>query len=317
MATDKERKPKRWELYKLEWQIPEHRINEPIGLYPRQSTGKQMKQNRQSFEKQTQDAIEDLQKQGWPLELIHLYDEDMGRTAAKPIESRKAMNQMVADIREKRIRTVRASEVDRLFRDEDRIDSNWFIKICKDADCLVITDRMTYDLRLPRHQKWFRDEVDRSWEFYESQILIRAQEHRERARKKGQYTGGPPAIGYIVDKNPKSPTYMKFIPYTLHASRTVDIFQWFYDCGGILGALYEKLEQLPYIWPLEEEWVREQKAFWTNLEIAYGTQIDEEGHLKPIGYRISPMGVVRLLRNRVYLGDFLYDEECIEQIIPQ
>ena len=257
--SPKPRKPKRWELYKKEFQIPELRTDEPVGLYPRQSTERQMRKNRQSFEKQSVDTIDDLIKRGWTRELIHIYDQDNGRSAARALEDKEALNQMLDDIRMKRIRTVRVGEVDRLFRDEDRIDSNLFIKICKEADCLVLTDRMIYDFSIPRHVDYFRDEVDRSWKFYESQILIRANELQDRARSKGLYTGGPSTIGYIVDKNPKSPTYMRFIPYQLHAPRTLEVFQWLYDCGGILGVLYERLDSLPYVWPLEEVWVRDQK----------------------------------------------------------
>jgi hypothetical protein len=321
MTTSREKKPKRWELYRQQWQLPEPRTDEPVGLYPRQSSMKQLKNNRQSFEKQTQDNIDDLIKRGWTKELIYVYDKDNGRSAARPLEEREDMNRMLDDIRNRIIRTVRASEVDRLFRDEDRIDSNLFIKICREADCLVMTDRMTYDLRLPQHQKWFRDEIDRSWEFYESQILIRAQEHRDRARSKGRYTGCPVPIGYIIDKDPKSQTFMKYIPYPRHSERTLEIFQWLYDCGGILRALEIKLEQLPYVWPLEEEWVREQKAFWTNLEVVYDTELDEEGNLKPIGYRISSHGLRFLLANRTYCGDWPYNGDWLpgnhNRIVPQ
>jgi len=311
--TTTPRKPKRWELYKKEFQIPTLRTEEPVGLYPRQSTKKQKQKNRQSFEKQTLDAIEDLIKRGWVRELIRVYDQDMGHSAARAIEDREAMNQMLADIREKRIRTVRAAEVDRLFRDEDRIDSNLFIKYCREAECLVLTDRMIYDFSIPRHVDYFRDEVDRAWKFYESQILIRANELQDRARSKGLYVGTPPPIGYIVDKNLKSQTYRKFIPYPRHAKRTLELFQWLYDCGGILGVLADRLDALAYVWPLEEEWVREQKAFWTNLEVVDGTQRDEEGNLKPIGYRISAHGLTCLLSNRTYRGDWPYDGDWLPQ----
>ena len=319
--TTTQRKPKRWQLYKKEFQIPELRTDEPVGLYPRQSTKKQQKNNRQSFEKQTLDAIEDLLRRGWSRELIRLYDQDMAHSARLGIEDREAMNQMLSDIREKRIRTVRAAEVDRLFRDEDRIDSNVFIKVCREADCLVLTDRMTYDFSIPRHVDYFRDEVERAWKFYESQILIRANELQDRARSKGLYVGGPLSIGYIVDKNPKSPTYRKYIPYPRHGERTLELFQWLYDCGGILGILKDKLDTLTYIWPLEEDWVREQKAFWTNLEVVYGTELDCDNNLKPIGYRISTHGLTWLLGNRVYRGDWPYDGDWIadnhEALVPQ
>ena len=253
-------------------------------------------------------------------ELVRVYDKDMGKSAVRAMEER-ALNEMLSDIREKRIRTVRASEVDRLFRDEDQIDSNVFIKVCKEADCFVITDRMTYDFSIPRHVDYFRDEVERAWKFYEYQILIKAGEHQDRARRHGIYAGNAVPIGFIVDKNPKSPTYLKYIVYPRHSERTLEIFQGLYDCGGIFGVLYEKLDKLPYMWPIEEEWVRNQKAFMTNLEVVYSVECDEEGNHIPIGYRISPDGLRKLLKNRVYGGDWPYDGDWIENnheaIVPK
>lgn len=70
---------------------------------------------------------------------------------------------------------------------------------------------------------------------------------------------------------------------------------------------------LPYIFPLEEDWVRKDKLFTTNLEYAYGTELDEEGKPKPIGYRLSERGVKRILRNRVYIGEFKYEGDYIKE----
>lgn len=320
MAINKQRKPKRWELYKKEYQVPELRTDEPVGLYPRQSTKKQLKKNRQSFEKQTQDNVNDLIKRGWNQELIHIYDKDMGTSAVRAMEER-ALDEMLSDVREKRIRTVRASEVDRLFRDEDQIDSNVFIKVCKEADCLVITDRMTYDFSIPRHVDSFRDEVERAWKFYEYQILIKAGEHQDRARSQGLYAGNTIPIGFIVDKNPKSPHYLRYVGYPRHSERTRELFQWFYDCGGIFGLLWQKVCMLPYVWPIEEEWVRNQKAFTTNLEVVYSVECDEEGNHIPIGYNISADGLRKLLKNRTYGGDMPYNGDWIENnheaIVPK
>ena len=75
------------------------------------------------------------------------------------------------------------------------------------------------------------------------------------------------------------------------------------------------------MWPIEEDWVRQQKAFWTNLEVVYSVELDEEGKPTPIGYRISPHGLRLLLANRVYRGDWPYDGDWIENnheaIVPK
>jgi len=305
----------------MEWQIPDLRTDEPVGVYPRQSTKKQVKNNRQSFEKQTQDSVKYLIKRTWLEELIKVYDQDMGHSGTLGIEDREGLNQMIADIRAGRIRTVYAAEVDRLFRDEDRIDSNVFIKICKEADCLVLTDRAIYDLRIPRHVDYFRDEIERAWKYFESQILIRAHQHLDRARSQGLYDGGPVLIGYIIDRNPNSSTYKKYIPYQPHAQRSLEIFQWLYDCGGVFGILESRLDNLPYMYPIEEQWVKDQKAFSTAMKIVYGTELDEEGKLKPIGYSFSREGLKDYLRNRTLLGDYKYGDEWLpdnhQAIIPR
>jgi len=310
--TTTQRKLKRWELYQMEWEIPDLRIDEPVGVYPRLSTKKQLKNNRQSFEKQTQDSIKHLMKRGWDEPLIKVYDQDMGLSGTLGIEDREGLNQIIADIRAARIRTVYAVEVDRLFRDEDRIDSNVFIKICKEADCFVLTDRAIYNLRIPRHTDYFRDEIERAWKYFESQILIRAHQHLDRARSKGLYDGGPVLISYIVDKNPNSRTYKKYIPYQPHSQRSLEIFQWLYDCGGIFSILEERLDNLPYMYPIEEQWIQEQKAFSTAMTVVYGAELDEEGKPKPIGYNFSREGLKDYMRNRTLLGDYKYGEEWIE-----
>lgn len=258
------------------------------------------------------DAMNDLIARGWDESLVKVYDQDMGKSAAKPLEKREAISKMIADIRERRIRTARAVEVDRLFRDEDRIDSNHFIKICKEADCYVMTDRMLYDFQNPRHVKYFRDEVDRAWEFYESQILIRASELRDRARSKGQYAGSTVAVGYIVDKTKGSPTYMKYVPYLHMAEKVLELFQDLYDCGGSVGFVLRQREAQPYIFPVEEPWVRERGLFTTNLESVSGTEKDAEGNSIPIGYKLSEPGLRKMARNRVYVGAWPYDGEWIE-----
>lgn len=312
----KQSKPKRWELYQMEWEIPDLRIEEAIGVYPRQSTKKQVKNNRQSFEKQMQDSVKYLVRCGWDERLIHVYDQDMGMSGTLGIEDREGLNQTVADIRAGRIRTIYTPEVDRLFRDEDHIDSNVFIKICKEADCFVLTDRAIYNLRIPRHTDYFRDEIERAWKYFESQILIRAHQHLDRARSKGLYDGGPVLIGYIIDKNPQSLTYKKYIPYQPHAQRSLEIFQWLYDCEGVFGMLENRLDSFPYHYPIEEQWVRDQKAFSTVMSSVYGTELDEEGKPKPIGYRFSREGLKDYLRNRTLLGEYKYGDVWLENNHP-
>jgi hypothetical protein len=104
---------------------------------------------------------------------------------------------------------------------------------------------------------------------------------------------------------------MKYIPYQPHAQRGLEIFQWLYDCGGILGILEERLDALPYVFPVEEQWVRDQQAFCTKLTPVFGAELDQEGNPKIIGYRFTRRGLRQYLSNRNLVGDWKYDGEWI------
>lgn len=97
MTDRRERKPKRWEQYQCTWEISALRTDEPIGIYPRLSTMRRKKNNRQSLEKQTIDAVKDAIARGWDESLIKVYDQDIGTSAARPLEQREAISQMIED----------------------------------------------------------------------------------------------------------------------------------------------------------------------------------------------------------------------------
>lgn len=84
--------------------------------------------------------------------------------------------------------------------------------------------------------------------------------------------------------------------------------------------LEQRLDTLPYHYPLEEQWVRDQKAFATAMSLVYGTERDEEGNPKPTGYRFSREGLKDYLRNRTLLGEYKYGDIWLENnhlpIIP-
>src|SRR5437588_12843224 len=121
--TSKNQKPqqKRWETAN-QWKPVTLPVNEPLGIYARQSTKGQLAKNVQSYEIQTEDMTEMAIERGWDRNLITIYDQDFAKSGTIDIDGRKGMLQMLADIKAKKIRAVFVFMEDRLFRDEYQIN---------------------------------------------------------------------------------------------------------------------------------------------------------------------------------------------------
>jgi hypothetical protein len=133
-------------------------------IYARQSSQKQLVYNVQSAKQQTEDAVERAIMLGWTLpynpnepdniagRYLVLVENSVAKkcSGTLPIDSRPGLN----DILENYIRKGLASgvlvvAVDRLFRDEDGIDSAKFAKACKIAKTVVITPYTIFDFHAP------------------------------------------------------------------------------------------------------------------------------------------------------------------------
>jgi DNA invertase Pin-like site-specific DNA recombinase len=190
-----------------------------------------------------------------------------------------------------------AEFVDRLFRDEDRIDSNVFIKICKENDCYVhiSSKRMTYNFANPQHAELFRLEVQMAAAYIDNHIRGTMLRRRSQAARLGGLWAGLGAIpvGYIVDRNEESKTFGKFIVYQPHAKIVIWLFERFVEVGYDLDALCDELRDKPCVFPDFEEWV--DKTCATRCQLRKGANG---------GYMLSRRGLKYLLTNEVYIGTF-------------
>ncbi len=197
----------------------------------------------------------------------------------------------------KEVGVVIAEFVDRLFRDEDRIDSNVFIKICKENNCFVhiSSKHMTYNFANPQHAELFRLEVQMAAAYIDNHIRGTMLRRRSQAaRIGGMWAGlGPIPAGYIVDKIEGSKTFGKFVIYQPHAKIVKELFVWFVELGYDLDALCDELKDKPYIFPNFEEWG--DKSFAIRCQLRPGVNG---------GYMISRRGLKHMLTNEVYLGTF-------------
>ena len=292
-SKDRKNQPKRWEQNL--WRPVELPIDDPLGIYARQSTKRQLTANVQSNEIQREDLIKMAIERGWDESLITLYDQDFAKSGTIDIDGRKGMLQMLSDIKAMKIRAVFVYMEDRLFRDEYQINVDTFIKVCSEAGCLILTPMMIYDLSNKWHRRQFRDACERAWEYLDEQIMYRLHMARDRAASQGLYDGRGLAIGYAVDKDKKSPTYKKYVVYELHAKVVRYIFNRFIELGS-LGALAKELNNGAAIFPQES--------------IDYAAQFTRLKSLRvPGGYSISYSGLRKLLLNPVYIGWWKHGEE--------
>lgn len=221
------------------------------------------------------------------------------------IDRRPGLKTICDQIETGSVGVVIAEFVDRLFRDEDRIDSNVFIKICKENDCFVhiSSKRMTYNFANVQHAELFRLEVQMAAAYIDNHVRGTMLSRRSQAARLGGLWAGIGAIpvGYIVDKSEGSPTYGKFIVYAPHALIVVELFIRFIELGSDLDALCEELQDKPYIFPDFEEWVDNAIVARCNLRPGrYG------------GYMISRRGLKHMLTNDVYIGTFRREGAVLE-----
>jgi len=213
-----------------------------------------------------------------------------------PIDRRPDLKTICDLIETGKVGVVVAEFVDRLFRDEDRIDSNIFIKICKDNDCYVhiSSKRMTYNFANSAHAELFRLEVQMAAAYIDNHVRGTMLQRRFLAAESGQWAGlGAIPVNFIVDKREGSPTYGKLIPYWPHAEVSKGLYDRLIERAFDVEALCIELENKSYIYPDFEEWAyKGDYTIRTALQKAPGEE----------GYILTRRGLEYMLCNIVNIG---------------
>src|ERR671922_1226732 len=119
---------------------PEH-LRRQAYLYVRQSTLRQVHENRESTARQY-DPQRRAQSLGWSAEQIVVIDEDQGLSGASAVE-RNGFQRLVADVGLGRVGLVMGLEVSRLARSST--DWHRLLEICALADTLILDEDGIYD----------------------------------------------------------------------------------------------------------------------------------------------------------------------------
>ncbi len=209
-----------------------------------------------------------------------------------PIDRRPGLKTICDLIETGEVGIVVAEFVDRLFRDEDRIDSNIFIKTCKDNDCFVhiSSKRMTYNFAYDQHAEMFRLEVQMAAMYIKNHVKGTMLRRRDMVVRLGQWGGiGAIPVGFIICYEKNSPLYGKFIPYEPHAKVVIWIFKRFIELAFNFGALCREIRDMGTVFPPFEPGIPIVRFMLTPT---YN------------GYLVSEDTLREMLTNEVYTGNF-------------
>lgn len=263
-----------------------------IGVYPRQSTSKQLGNSSTQIQ---HDIIGLTQRYGWKKENLIIYDEDAVVSGRKRMDERKGFIRMLDDIINERIKAIFVVDVDRLFRDKWGTEYSKFMEICEKYGVLVITPDMIYDFSIDWHVSMFRQRCQMAADYLKYQIEKRLNEGKRYLWRRGVYLGNALPIGYLIDQDPKSKNYRNFTPYQPHARIVAELFDRFYELGANLAQLWQEVQRKSVLFPDFEEWVPADLVKRCSLRKVQG------------GYHISYTGLRRLLCREIYAGYLVFD----------
>lgn len=282
-----------------QWRPPTLRTKMRAAVYARRSDERARKKETdtsQSREMQTEDLLDWACKAGWDQELLEPYFADLGLSGTLRPDERPDLLRLFDDIDAGKYDhgTIICYQESRLFRDDTQIYYNQFIQKCKAHDVLVVAVSpytMIYDFADEFLTEMFRWKCKEAGEFIKQQIKGWMLPARIRAAKHGQWSGlGDVSIGYVVDIDPKSPTYKRFLVYQPHAEIVVYLFVRFAELAGDLTKLMRELVENPIVFPPIPEELKQTVYLKSRMMSISG------GRLR------TRTALVSILTNRHYIG---------------
>lgn len=280
----------------------------PCQIYPRVSTPEQKKNVSAEMQKDKSFAL----SCGWPEDLIILDDRDLGVSGQILMEDREAFNDMLRRIANGKIKAVVVVNVDRLFRDKWGAESGKFMEICFRYGVLIVTPDFIYDFRISWHIDRFKRRCEEAWNYLEYHVYGRLLPAQDRRGYAGYWIGNNLPIGYILDMREKiggkyNPNFYRYIIYEPHAKVIRWIFRKFKELGGNIGQTFLEIKKKAVLF---EDFDESVDHFL--VQAAYSQYTKVAG-----GYTIStPSGLRLLLRNRVYIGYWIYKGELVTTEYP-
>src|SRR5579859_2938649 len=260
----------RWEQTEQKYN-PTPDLTSDAVVYARLSTVKQYVENLQSHREQIELLIKQVkEKLGFSEEnttnqigKVTLFVENQAddgtiRNASGTwsIDKRPGLQAILDLINSGKVKLVVAFDVARLFRDEDQIDSNTFVRTCKQNGCYVyITSQaMMFNFANPNHVSLFRSFVQMGADYITYHVKGIMLHRRDLASQQGQWAGcGSIPLGFTVDQDKTSRYYKKFIPYEAHAEIWRGYYKRVIELNFNVRQLHTELIKQPFMFPDFEE----------------------------------------------------------------
>ncbi len=276
---------------------------EQVAAVIRQSTTKQTRENLESADLQLSGYQRYAISQGLDADKIMVAWEGDGKRGVSGtlrIDQREKLQEVMAGIYAGRIKRVWAYSVSRLFRDRYGVQVGTFVEACATHGVkVVIATAQTFDFTNQMHVLIFQVLANVAAKENDDRSILLHEANRNKARR-GQYDGRPLTPGFIVDRDKKSETYGRYIPYEPHKLVVRKLYaRYRHQWNGQFNLLAHEVEQMPFVFPDFEDWVdKRDKSKFQFKKV-------------PGGYHITPEALRHLLQSVEHAGYWKVDETVL------
>ncbi len=270
-------------------------IHKPIVQYIRQSTTKQLKRNKQSYELQDTDLRRNLLAMGWMDndESIIKIDSDQGKSGTKRRDERGGLDYLYELLENDRAGAVAAFDVSRLYRVLSRAEYGAFCDLVLERKIPVVTaSRIYWPNRVDNDQ--LSDDFKAAAMFIEDIIkgkLIAAKNRH--IQYDASFGGHSIPFGYVVTGMSIDETERKFYTiYEPHATLIRWLYRRFRELDGSIPALARELERIDFHFP----------PFTPDVTARVSLPMATDGSY-PLRNR---QAIIGMLTNRAYIGYYEY-----------
>ena len=222
---------------------------------------------------------------------------DLGISGTKGKDARPGLAAMIQAIEADAVEAVYVVHISRISRDQTLIGGLEFGELCKQHGVLIVLPMMCLNLRASMHMRLYRQEIERAADEIELLKLRLGGPKRHKALS-GRFDGRSVAPGYLVDHDPTSETYERYVVYPPHADVVRLIFQAVLATGTSTRAA---------------RWLRDRGIIMPQFtpdippEDVQRSSLVRNTHPQhcPGGFLITPSLIQSVATNPVYLGWWL------------
>jgi len=286
-------------------------IHKKLIILGRQSTAKQVIQNRESYEQQTEELLEKALDLGWSQEDITILYENnydkYGQKSEKPrdvsgnlsIDERPILKLIVDTIKGGGVGAVMFYDVSRLTRDIDVVDGPYFASVCRERNVIILTndDEFDFNRREDDINKFVVLCVE-SKNYRQNHIMKKVNPARERVARRGEFFGHSIPVGLMLDAERKF-----YVPNPHWQEQVASLFKRFRSLDANFALWYRELYG---------------KLLFPTLPPEIAARVGTI-HMTPVqgGYTIKARSSLQaFLTNTAYIGHSLHRGQLIRDTHP-